>query len=61
MLPLAFFLYLVFAIAKLFVICSGVDVDCCSGEIEGDNIVSPSKNDSFGSAVASELQQVAEA
>ena len=40
---------------KFFVICSGVDIDCCSGEIEGDNIVSPSKNDSFGSAIASEL------
>ena len=35
MLLLAFFLYPVFAIAKLFVIRSGVDVDRCSGKIEG--------------------------
>jgi hypothetical protein len=42
-------LYPVFAIAKFFVIRCCVYFDRCSGKIEGCDIVSPGKNDCFGS------------
>jgi hypothetical protein len=49
------------SLIKVLVISSGVDVDRRSGKIEGCDIVLPGKNDSFGSAISRELQQVAEA
>ena len=47
-----------YGLIELFIVRRGIDVDLGGGKIQRGDIVLPRKNDSFGSAISFESQQI---